>query len=324
MEEPKFYIGPMSKNVVDSIIEFSKETNNKIGLIPSRRQVEWNGGYVNNWTTEQFSKYSNRLVLKRDHAGPGQGYIEDDGYKSLKEDCKYFNLIHIDPWKKYPKYEEGLKWSIDMINFCYEQNSNIEYEVGTEQSIRYFGSEQIDMILKDLKNKLQTKVFEKIKYIVIQSGTSLKENVNTGKYNSVRLKQMVSIGKKYNKLTKEHNGDYLSPKLIKEKFNLGLDAINIAPEFGQIETQVYLNKINKNKKLFGEWYNFCYLSKRWEKWVDGNFNPKENKEKLINICGHYTLSTPFFLDKIKPNFPNIDYEIKKKIKEKLIQLYEEF
>ena len=53
-ENIKFYIGPMSKNVVDSIIEFTEETGNKIGLIPSRRQVEYNGGYVNNWTTKNF------------------------------------------------------------------------------------------------------------------------------------------------------------------------------------------------------------------------------------------------------------------------------
>ena len=37
--------------------EFTYETNNPVGLIPSRRQVEWDGGYVNNWTTEIFSKY---------------------------------------------------------------------------------------------------------------------------------------------------------------------------------------------------------------------------------------------------------------------------
>ena len=72
--KPKYYIGPMSKNVVDSIIEFCNETNHKVGLIPSRRQIEWDGGYVNTWTTEQFSEYTKmKLVLKRDHAGPGQG-----------------------------------------------------------------------------------------------------------------------------------------------------------------------------------------------------------------------------------------------------------
>lgn len=49
---PKYYIGPMSKNIVDAIIEFSNKTNHSVGLIPSRRQIEWDGGYVNNWTTE--------------------------------------------------------------------------------------------------------------------------------------------------------------------------------------------------------------------------------------------------------------------------------
>ena len=33
MQYPKFFIGPMSKNVVDSIIEFTAETGNKVGFI---------------------------------------------------------------------------------------------------------------------------------------------------------------------------------------------------------------------------------------------------------------------------------------------------
>ena len=40
MKEIKFYIGPMSKNVVDAVIEFVEETGNTIGFIPSRRQIE--------------------------------------------------------------------------------------------------------------------------------------------------------------------------------------------------------------------------------------------------------------------------------------------
>ena len=66
--KPKYFIGPMSKNVVDTIIDFCNETNNYIGLIPSRRQIEYNGGYVNNWTTKEFSEYvtekTNKIILK--------------------------------------------------------------------------------------------------------------------------------------------------------------------------------------------------------------------------------------------------------------------
>jgi len=37
----KFFIGPMSKNVVDSIIEFQKLSSKKVGVIPSRRQIDY-------------------------------------------------------------------------------------------------------------------------------------------------------------------------------------------------------------------------------------------------------------------------------------------
>ena len=325
---PKVYIGPMSKNIVDAIIEFSDETGNKIGLIPSRRQVEYDGGYVNNWTTEDFSDYSNKtkksvLLLKRDHSGPGQGYSDDDGYESLKEDCKHLHLIHIDPWKKYPKYEDGLKWTIDMIKFCYNQNPSIEYEVGTEESIRKFDANTLDRLIMDLQVYLGRPIYDQIKYLVIQSGTSLKGNNNTGTYDKDRLVSMVKVAKSYNLLSKEHNGDYLPVELIKEKFQLGLDAINIAPEFGQIETKVYLQKIKKERpELFGKLHNLCYISGRWKKWVNGNFDPHKNKEELINICGHYILSNKNFINDIKTQFPGIDSEIKENIKLKLKELYE--
>jgi D-tagatose-1,6-bisphosphate aldolase subunit GatZ/KbaZ len=313
MSNVKFFIGPMSKNIVDSIIEFTNETNNNIGLIPSRRQVEWNGGYVNNWTTKEFTKYSNKLILKRDHAGPGQGYIDDNGYKSLEEDCKYFNLIHIDPWKKYPKYEDGLSWTINMINFCYGRNPEVEYEIGTEQAIRKFEPDELNQLLKDLNSKLSKKVFNQIKYLVIQSGTSLKGNLNTGHYDKDRLLKMIKVAKKWNLLSKEHNGDYIPPQLIKEKMTLGLDSINIAPEFGLLETNSYL----KEGIDIDKFWKICYESKRWEKWVDSNFDPFVEKEKLIKICGHYVLSHPDFLS-IKPNINDV---IKNNIKEKLYELF---
>lgn len=309
MTYPKYYIGPMSKNIVDTILEYKQP----IGLIPSRRQVEYNGGYVNNWTTETFSKYANKLLLKRDHSGPSQGYKLDDGFESLKYDCKYLDMIHIDPWKRYPKYVEGLQWTIDMINFCYRENPNIVFEIGTEESIRRFDTHELNQLLIDLQSKLSTEIFNQIKYLVIQSGTSLKGNINTGDYDKDRLLGMIKVAKSWNILSKEHNGDYIPISLIKEKMDLGLDAINIAPEFGLIETQTYIdNGIDIDK-----FWKICYDSKRWEKWVDSNFDPLTQKEDLIKICGHYVLSTEEF-KKIKPNIDNI---IKDNIKEKLNGLF---
>ena len=314
MDKVKYFIGPMSKNIVDTIIEYSQETQNLIGFVPSRRQVDYNRGYVNNWNTNEFSKYvDNKILLKRDHAGPGQGYTSDSGFRSLEEDCKFFDLIHIDPWKKYPEYDKGLDWTIDMINFCFKSNPKLQFEIGTEEAIRRFEPEELDKFIKDLQNKLNYNTFNQIKYIVVQSGTSLEGNTNTGTYNKNRLVSMLEVAKKYGLLSKEHNVDYIPSSLIKEKMQLGLDSINIAPEFGLIETNTYLdNEIDIEK-----FWKICYDSNRWVKWVSEDFNPIINKIELIKICGHYVFSDPQFLD-IKPD---LDSLIKLNIKNKLNEFF---
>jgi D-tagatose-1,6-bisphosphate aldolase subunit GatZ/KbaZ len=319
MNYPKYYIGPMSKNIVESIVEFNKPDT--FAMIPSRRQVDYNGGYVNNWTTKQLKKCAGNIIVQRDHAGPDQGYRNDDGYRSLKEDCKYFDLIHIDPWKRYHSYEDGLEWTVNMIKYCYNINPGVEFEVGTEQSIRYFKTNTVESLLYDLQHKLTIDEFDAIRFVVIQSGTSLEGNNNTGHYNGVRLQRMVDVVKSYGKLSKEHNGDYLPVNLIKEKFNLGLDAINIAPEFGYLETLTYLDNIPDYQTLDTFW-KICYDSDRWRKWVDKDFDPKENKQELIKICGHYVLSDNRFISLVKNKCIDIDKKVKHNIYNKLRQLYE--
>ena len=318
--EIKYFIGPMSKNIVDTIVEFCSNTGNTIGLIPSRRQVEWDGGYVNNWTTEEFSKYVTTLPLQRDHGGPGQGNNDDDGFESLAYDAKHFQLIHIDPWKKYPKYTDGLEKTIEMIKFAYNINPQLIFEVGTEEAIRPFEADELNQLVVDLQVALPKEIYKRIKYLVIQSGTSLKGTDQTGDYNSDRLKQMIEVAKHHDLISKEHNGDYIPVEVIKEKFDLGLDCINIAPEFGLIETLTYLSEI-KDEKTFDRFWQICYDSKRWVKWVNPGFDPYVNKEQLIKICGHYVLTNPEFISEIKSQFPNIDTKIKNNVTRKLKQLY---
>ena len=310
MKDFKFYIGPMSKNVVDAVIEFTEETDNKIGFIPSRRQVEYNGGYVNNWTTEEFSKYVNgRVLIERDHGGAGQGYIDDDGYKSFRYDSENFDIIHIDPWKAYPNFDDGLKETLATINYIHNMNPNTLFEVGTEEAIRKFNPNDLDKLLEELSH---FEFFDNIKYAVVQSGVGLDlgKRVNTGNFDLNRLKDFIRVCKRWGKLSKEHNGDYLTNEDIKVRFDVGLDSLNIAPEFGQLETLCYLEHMGEDIE---DYYKICYDSKRWEKWVDDDFVPEDNKEELIKICGHYVLSDKKFLE-IKPN---IDDKIKLKIKNKL-------
>uniref|UniRef100_A0A6C0KE16 Uncharacterized protein n=1 Tax=viral metagenome TaxID=1070528 RepID=A0A6C0KE16_9ZZZZ len=293
----KFCFGPMSKNIVDTLIEFSNNTQIPVTFIPSRRQVEWNGGYVNNWTTETFTKYvkskSKYIAIQRDHGGPGQGLYDDDGYESLKYDCKYFDAIHIDPWKKYPDFDDGLKWTVDVLKFCYNENPNLYFEIATEEAIRKFSAEEIERLLHKVKHQFDKRIFERILFCVIQSGTSLKDGINTGKYNSNRLVKMLNVVKTYQKLSKEHNGDYMDKDIMIDRFNTGLDSLNIAPELGVFETKLFLKylKNNNDQENVDLFYELCYNSGKWKKWVSDDFNPEKNKEKLIEICGHYVFSS---------------------------------
>ena len=192
-------------------------------------------------------------------------------------------------------------------------NPNILFEVGTEEAIRKFTPDELHRLLKELSNH---SFFNKIKYAVVQSGVGidLGKRINTGKYDEARLSEFIDVCKYWKVLSKEHNGDYLTNQEIKDKFSVGLDAINIAPEFGQLETLCYLEHMGEDIE---DYYKICYDSKRWEKWVDNDFVPEDNKEELIKICGHYVLSDKKFLD-IKPN---IDITIKSEIKNKLGDLF---
>ena len=302
----------MSKNVVDAVIDF----DGSFGFIPSRRQVDYNGGYVNNWTTGEFAKYVNgKVPIQRDHGGIGQGYRFDDGIESFFHDSQNFNIIHVDPWKHYQSLDEGLKETVMNLTYIHLNSSNVKFEVGTEESIRRFEIDELENMMWYLEKHLLPEVFEKIEYVVVQSGVGLDlgKQKNTGTFNPKRLEDMISVCKKYGKKSKEHNGDYLSAKEYKDRFDLGLDSINIAPEFGQLETLCYLEEKGDDIE---DYFQICYDSKRWEKWVDKDFLPYHNKKELIEICGHYVFSDEKFIS-IKPN---IDEKIKNIISKKLSEL----
>jgi dTDP-glucose pyrophosphorylase len=324
--EPKVFIGPMSKNIVDAVIEYSNAFKLPFTFIPSRRQVEYNGGYVNNWTTKEFVNYvktkGKYISVERDHGGPGQGTNIDDGMVSFKEDCKYVDVIHIDPWKKYQDYELGLNETIKALNYCYNENPNLFFEIATEEGIRRFDIDELERFILDLQKTLKPEIYKRIKYFVVQCGTGLLEASNIGHYEKERLKNMVDLCKKYGFISKEHNGDWVSINLMREKFNLGLDCINVAPELGQIETKTILKEIKKIEntekqyELFEKFYQICLQSKKWVKWVSKDFKPEENKEKLINICGHYVFSYTEF-QKIKDQLPNSNKQIKRDLIKKI-------
>ena len=326
MSFPKYYIGPMSQNVVDCVIKHGQK--HSIGLIPSRRQVDFSGGYVNGWNTETFSSYvkkkNSSVLLCRDHGGAEQGQVSDDGNKSFETDAQYLDLIHIDPFRVSETIYKAAEKTGNVIEKLFEINPNVMYEVGTEEAIFKYEPEHLNWMLGYLKIRLRVEQFNQIKYAVVQSGTrlDLATRTNTGNYNNTRLEKFIKVVKNFDLLSKEHNGDYLTDSFdVEVRFASGLDAINIAPEYGQIESEFYLEMCKKDSSLFEELYKICYNSGKWKKWIPDV--SRVSKSQIIMTCCHYILSDKSFIGNIKSHFPNADKLIQKRITSKLKLLNEQ-
>ena len=298
----------MSTNIIDSIIEME---SNQIGLLATRRQIDYNGGYVNNWKTKNLYEYvrsKSNITLQRDHAGANQGNVQDDGYLSFLDDVNYFDLIHVDPWKVFNSKLDGILETIKNIEFISKLNPKIKFEIGTEQDILKFTTRELEMMLSYLKKNLSDEIWNNIEYVVIQSGVSLDliNRKNVGYFDMNRLKDMISVVKNFGKKSKEHNGDYLTDEEYKYRFNNGLDVINIGPEFAQIETDIYLE--NMTNKEIDEFYKICLNSNKWKRWVKKDVNELTKKE-LIQVCGHYNYN--------QYNLPKVDNLVKQTIRKKL-------
>lgn len=325
MTFPKYYIGPMSKNVVDCVIEHGKQ--HSVGFIPSRRQVDYCGGYVNEWNTKTFAEYvkekNSSILICRDHGGENQGQRIDDGFDSFQVDCDYFDIVHVDPFRVSNNMLDAAKKTTLIVQKLWDKNKNLMYEVGTEEAIYKYQPDDLKWFLDYLKMSLGI-AFKQIKYAVVQSGTGLdlSTRTNTGNFSKRRLKNFIKVVKNYGIMSKEHNGDYLIDSFdVELRFECGLDAINIAPEFGQIESEYYLEECSKDSELFDKLYEICYTSGKWKKWITDI--DKISKKQLIMTCCHYVLSDKKFHDEIILNCPNSDKVIKKRINSKLKLLNEQ-
>jgi hypothetical protein len=110
----------------------------------------------------------------------------------------------------------------------------------------------------------------------------------------LKLKEIIEFCNQKKIMVKVHNGDYLSESALSLHPQMGFHAINIAPEFGIIETRSILSWLSKNnlQKFEEEFLDIAYKSEKWQKWVLTNSNLTK-KEKAI-IAGHYILSTNEF------------------------------
>jgi tagatose-1,6-bisphosphate aldolase non-catalytic subunit AgaZ/GatZ len=325
-------VGPMSVNCVDAAIELSNEYNAPIMLIASRRQIDseqFNGGYVNNWTTCEFTKYvknkdiKKNIILSRDHGGPWQNNLEIEkkmdlyqAMKSAKDSFKSdidagIEVLHIDPSIDIHSVVSKnllLDRLFELYEFCWDyakkNNKEISFEIGTEEQSG--STNTLDDLNETLlsvekfcnKNRIPFPTF-----VVVQTGTKVMETKNIGTFDSpirveneiaveIQLPKMIEICKNFNVFIKEHNADYLTDQSLLWHPRLGIHAANVAPEFGVAETNALLQILENNNlgSLAIKFIELSYSSKKWHKWMLPNSKSSVRQKAIIS--GHYIFSTP--------------------------------
>jgi hypothetical protein len=325
-------VGPMSLNCVDATIELANEHDVPILMIASRRQIdseEFGGGYVNNWTTEEFAKYviekdkKGKILLARDHGGPWQSTKEQDAQLSLRramdsakssyqvDILSGFQVLHIDPSIDIhgkPDVDEVLDRVFDLYEFCWTQaqksKQEIIFEVGTEeQSGSTNSQEELDYTLNVIKKFCAKNRLPQPTFVVIQCGTRVMEMRNVGSFDcplrvaneipaEIQVPKMIEICNQHGIFMKEHNTDYLSDEGLQWHPRLGIHAANVAPEFGVAETKALVHVLESNglTNYLERFLKISYNSNQWKKWMVENTNATDRDRSLI--AGHYVFSKP--------------------------------
>lgn len=329
-------VGPMSVNCVDAAIELANEHEVPLMLIASRRQIdseEFGGGYVNNWTTEEFARYvidrdkKGKVLLARDHGGPWQSIKEKDaglGLRRAMESAKSsyradlsagFQVLHIDPSVDihgHPDIDEVLDRVFDLYEFCWSQAQQLRqeviFEIGTEeQSGSTNSQEELDYTLNAVTKFCAKYRIPPPTFVVIQCGTRVMETRNVGSFDSpirvldeipaeIQLPKMIEICNRYGIFMKEHNTDYLSDGALQWHPRLGIHAANVAPEFGVAETRALLNVLESNglERLADRFLQVAYNSNKWDKWMLRDTGATDRDRAII--AGHYVFSRPECLE----------------------------
>ena len=337
-------IGPMSHNLLRAALELAKEKDFPLILIASRNQVDSDdlgGGYVCSFDQKRFVESTAKIADEigfdglcyfcRDHGGPWQRDAERNNklpvdeameiaVKSYLDDAEAgFDLLHIDPTKD-PHCGEGvvplsvvLERTITLIERIEAERAKrgwkeLAYEVGTEETLGGLIDPSIfENFIKELKDALEKKGLPMPLFVVGQTGTLTRLTSNVGQYDTPTATNLSNITHKYGTGLKEHNGDYLSNTILLEHPVIGLDAMNVAPEFGLVETEALLELATTEEKFIDPakqsniraiLASHAVKGERWRKWMVGDkrqvtveeiMQDAENVKLITSMCGHYTL-----------------------------------
>ncbi|MFE0874137.1 class II D-tagatose-bisphosphate aldolase non-catalytic subunit [Streptomyces smyrnaeus] len=326
--EPVVGIGPVSRCTVDAALTVARRTRTPLMLIPSRRQVdaaEFGGGYLG-WTTQEFADHVTEhdpdglLLLCRDHGGPWMHTAEaditepaealDSCVRSFAADLDAgFGLLHIDTSEGRPgtgpvPAQTAAARLVELYARCHAEararGADVAYEIGFEpQDVSTNDPDEFKAALRLVLEGIEAAGAPRPRYVVAQTGTKVAELRNVGRFHEPRardetLRQVSTLAATCHQegvRLKAHNCDYLTTEETALLLRAGVDAFNVAPEYGVAETRALLRVLDELAlhRAKEDFLRLAYESGKWRKWMLDPTTATDVERAVI--AGHYVFRT---------------------------------
>jgi len=299
MKRFKLGFGPMSTEIVDILCTYTQEKDYPLMIIASRNQVDADTGYVTTSANlaEQVNHYDRKnILLCRDHCGPYFADL-DKGIdleaallrceSTIAADiASGFDLIHIDV-SRIPGNQ--LVHAKRLIEFTLNLEPKMKLEFGTEDNTGDDVDGSIDRLAEQLEFLSAYK--DNVIFVVSQTG-SLTKDGQMGKFTIASNKKVAKQIHNAGFLFKEHNADYFTEKDIEQRVTAGIDAINIAPQLGKIQTDL-LTEFAGDTPEYATFADYVYSQPYWPRWMS---NGSTDKDTAVSVSGHYCFASKEYND----------------------------
>jgi hypothetical protein len=318
MLKSKLGISAVSTSVIDVALDYAERERVPLMIVASRNQVEdasIGAGYTT-FTSSELAHYvhsnaPNYGIVCRDHGGPyfsaddaglAAEEAHDRAVASLRCDIDAgFDLLHVD-WSK--TFGDVAKETVAVVGELRALAGDaVCFEVGADET-----DGGVDDVA-EFENTLATwrDCPAPLQFVVGRTGTHVLERFQVGHFDFDAVRSLTSAAHRAGFRFKEHNADYLSFDEITLRPAAGVDAVNIGPELGVLETTTVarLALTNGAGAELEQFFRRCLDSGRWRKWMYGNAATDTMKSV---VSGHYCQSSPEYQELLAVLKDRVDVE----------------
>lgn len=277
-------ISAISREAVEAVFLVSSETRKDLILSVDTYQVSNRNSYL--MSSKEFESYIHvmkvkypkaRVILLRKNAGPGFNCNTlKDFWSQLEVDSKsFYDIIHFNYTNlRLPLKDTYIKVA-QAIKFSQSQNQNLRIEIGHSK-------------LQPLSVHKEASLYVNHKplFCTIDTGTSVKDGVQKGKLNDLRIPITVLRG--INIPVKETNSDFLTPDEIRFRRDT-FDCLEIGSELAIKQNDTFLRVCTKDNLSYEKLASVALQNKSWKKLLD-IANPDDGNLCLA-LTGHWYINT---------------------------------